>query len=372
MYDDILSRKYNLIIANLTAERMIDIAGQKSGNFVFNKALKSRYLIDDDYTNSPLSFEVEIVTCNDRALELREMREIENWLFTNSTFKKLYVDMDDDPFGETYELVYGLQQRLYLNCRFLNAEKLEYNGGVIGFRCTLETDGMMLWQDPVSLIVDLGEPIYVEIEGERIMLLRGDVNFDGEISVDDAQMTLQEYANILAGKPGTFTELQNLAADMDEDGYITPSDAQTILQMYTTELAMKPIDKGYIIIDEEGTKIPLGEGTKLISFIVDSDIDGYTYPTIEIKISAAAPTGTGNDVSITNLSDDTTRKTTFTNVAPDATIIIDSSTHRVSNNYYSDMTSKNFPRLINGTNDLLVEGASVVYVKITWQNRRYL
>ena len=371
-YDGVSSRKYNLIIANLNTERMTRISGEKTGNFVYNKALKSRYLINDDYTESSLSFDIEIVTCDDRAIEMRELREIENWLFTNSTFKKMYIDIEDDKYGETYEIVYGIQKRLYLNCRFINAEKLEYNNGVIGFHCTIETDGIMLWQDPVTLYVDLAQPIYIEEGGDLIAVMRGDVNLDGKVMADDSQITLQEAIDILSGKEPTFTEIQLLAGDMDEDGRILPNDAQLILNIYVSDLAMKPVDKEYIIIDEDGTRIDLDENTKLVSFLVDSDIDGYTYPEISIQFSANPRLGFDDTVSITNLSDDPDRKATFTNISRGSTLTIDCATHRVGKELYKNMTSRFFPRLVNGMNNILIEGASVTSAMITWQNRRYL
>lgn len=374
-YDGVPSRKYNLIIANLKTERMTKISGDKEGNFVFNKALKSRYHIDDDYSDSPLTFDIEIVKCDDMAIELHEMREIENWLFTNSTFKKLYVDIDDDPYGETYEVVYGNQKRLYLNCRFINAEKLEYNRGVVGFKCTVETDGMMLWQEPVSLTADLLDPIVVEIEGHAVTLLRGDVDFDGEVTAKDAQMILQEYVDTLAGKPPTFNEYQMLAGDVDGDGDVDARDAELALQMYVSDMALKPVDKEYIIIDEEGNKIYLNAVTSLLSFNVDSDIDGYTYPEITIEFGNKGVVGAQKAVSIINVTDDPYRETKFEDIDTDKPLVIDCATHRVYSvgaTNYSNMTKRFFPRLLNGVNDIIIEGGYVIRATFKWQNRRYL
>lgn len=373
-YNDIPSRKYNLIIANLSTERMTKISGEKSGHFVLNKALKSRYLVGDDYSDSYLAFEIEVVTCDDRAIEMNELREIENWLFTNSTFRPLFVDISDDPYGETYEVVYGDQKRLYLSCRFINAEKLEYNGGVIGFRCTLETDSTMLWQEPVSLLADLGEPIYSDVGGDYRLLLRGDVNFDGVVNGVDAQLTLQEYIRVITGKEPTFNHDQQLVADVDGDGKISAADAQRILQMYVSDLVLKPSDKEYIIVDINGepTTIELNESTRLVTFLVDSDIDGYTYPTIKLGLGYDNEDPDNISVSITNLDDDPLRKMSFNGLSGNDTVVIDSATHRVNNNYYEKMNSKFFTRLVSGVNNILIEGKDVLSVTITWQNRRYL
>ena len=146
-YGGITSRQYGLIIAAVNTTRTAVLGGSKEGVAIFSKSAKKRYLVDDDYSNSPLSIEIEIVTENDRTLETVERRQIEKWLFNHRTYRKLYLDMADDYFGETYEYVNGKLLRNYLNCRLINPEKLEYNGGVVGYKATLEADSNMFWQD---------------------------------------------------------------------------------------------------------------------------------------------------------------------------------------------------------------------------------
>ena len=62
--------------------------------------------------------------------------------------------------------------------------------------------------------------------------MKRDINQDGYIDSVDASMVLAEYANISAGKTGTFTETQNYLADVDGDGKITPEDAADIMAVY--------------------------------------------------------------------------------------------------------------------------------------------
>ena len=372
VYNDVYSSQYNLIIANVETSRETRLSGGKNGNFVFNKATKTRYLIDDDYADSPMSFEIDIVTCDGRAIELQTLKKIERWLFTNSTFKKLYVDIADDPFGETYELVYGYQKRLYLNCRFLAPEKLEYNNGVVGFRCTLETDSTMLWQDEVSASFDFSEAIYPEEEGSTTRLLRGDVDFDGQITALDAQTILMAAADIMAGLDNPLTEEQTAVADMDGDGEITVLDAQIALQTYAADLVRYPTEKTYIDVNGEIIHTPTGSRT--IEIEVDSDIDGYTYPVITLYLGDVA-----SDVTISNYDDDPDRSTSFTGLAAGSTITIDSVHSRVlsggsttgSVSLYNKMTSKRFPRLVGGENRLVVTG-NIARLIISWQNRRFL
>lgn len=158
-YGDISSRKYGLIIASVESNRMAKTSGDIEGITIFSKASEKRYLVGNDMSNSPLSFEIEIVSDSERTLDFQERRRIEKWLFNRRDYRKLYIDMADDPFCETYEMIDGVRKRCYLNCRLLNPEKLEYNGGIVGYKATLEADSGMLWQDPIqkSFLVKNGD-----------------------------------------------------------------------------------------------------------------------------------------------------------------------------------------------------------------------
>ena len=148
-YAGISSRRYGLIIASVESNRNTQVSGVVNGISIFSKNAKKRYLIDDDYDDFPTSFEVDIVIDNDHGIELNDRREIEKWLFNKHDYRRLYLDTADDCFGETYEIIDGLQKQLYLNCRFINPQRLEYNGGIVGYRVTLEADSGLWWQDAV-------------------------------------------------------------------------------------------------------------------------------------------------------------------------------------------------------------------------------
>ena len=149
-YNGISSRRYGLIFAGVDAERNAKLSGEINGAFVFNKKTKSRHIIDNDYSDFPVSYEVDIISDNEVPIGSVERREIEKWLFNRHGYKKLYLDLGDDLFGDTYEFIDGIQKRLYLNCRFINPERLEYNGGVVGYHATIETDSGMWWQDAIT------------------------------------------------------------------------------------------------------------------------------------------------------------------------------------------------------------------------------
>ncbi len=62
---------------------------------------------------------------------------------------------------------------------------------------------------------------------------RGDLSGDGDISVDDAQLTLKAYTKSVAGLDNGLNPAQEKAADINGDGEVSVDDAQLILKYYT-------------------------------------------------------------------------------------------------------------------------------------------
>lgn len=149
------SRNLGLIIANVETDRFTSLSGTIESTTVFDKANKRNYIVGTNYSESPLSFEIDIVTDDNRPLWPYERRRIEKWLFLQRDYCKLYSDLFEDFDNETFDVVDGGKKQLYLNCRFANPEKLEYNGGIIGYRCTLESDSGFLWQEPITKVFNL-------------------------------------------------------------------------------------------------------------------------------------------------------------------------------------------------------------------------
>lgn len=146
-YNGIQSRRYGLMIANIETERFNQTYGTRQGITLFNKSSLKRYLIDDDYYDSPITIDIEIITDNQKIINPHERRTIERWLFGQTKYQKFYIDMADDSTGESFEYKNGEYKRLYLNCRFVNPTKIEYNGGIVGYKTTLEADSGMWYQD---------------------------------------------------------------------------------------------------------------------------------------------------------------------------------------------------------------------------------
>ncbi|MBP5463032.1 MAG: hypothetical protein J6Y20_13060 [Lachnospiraceae bacterium] len=155
-YAGVSSRGYGLIIANVETERFRNTSGTITGVSLFHRGTKKRYLIDDDYSEFPVSYEVEIITDDDGCISAGDRRQIEKWLFNKPSYRKFYLDLDDDCDGETSEIIGGERKRLFMNCRFINPVKLEYNGGIVGYRATLEADSGLWWQDSITKTISIG------------------------------------------------------------------------------------------------------------------------------------------------------------------------------------------------------------------------
>lgn len=154
-YNGTTSRKYGLIFANFNTRSYTLLNGEIKSNTIFNKANKRSYFIGESFEDSPIQFEAEIITDDDRVINVFERREIERWLFRRPDYCKLYSDMDCDTYGEAFELVNGVQKRLYLNARLINPEKIEGGNGLVGYKFTVECDSCMAWQEPVVCEYDL-------------------------------------------------------------------------------------------------------------------------------------------------------------------------------------------------------------------------
>lgn len=269
VYNGTSSRQYGLVFANANTDRLLAMIGEVGSVKVYNKSGKRNYFIGESFEDSPLVFDIEVVTDDDKGLDIYTRREVEKWLFRQTDYRKLYLDIACDPFGETYEIIDGEQKQLYLNCRFTNPEKLESNGGIVGYKFTVECDNRMAWQDPVTY----------------------------------------EYTFDSTGE--TFNTV--------------------------------------ITVD------------------VDTDISDYVYPKVVITMGS-----TGGDIIITNLTDDSTRTTSFVGLTQNITFTMKGEgINYVSGDNYLKFSSRNFIRLLDGENQISLYG-DIAGISFEFQNQRYI
>lgn len=213
-YGGYTSRQYRLIIANVSTERFAKSYGDLGSIIIFNKRNVKRYLVDNDYSDAPLSFDVEFVTDNDMCIPWYNVRNVEKWLFNNNVYKKLYIDILDDIHSETLEYDSGSStKRLYLNCRFINPERIECDGGVLGYKATLEADSHLWWQDITersfevnNLAADSHSMVKVDVDTDytgftypEVKILTGSLGGTVFLSnYDDDSTRLTQFTNLPA------------------------------------------------------------------------------------------------------------------------------------------------------------------------------
>lgn len=158
------SREYGLIMANVETSRYASASGKVQTRSVYHNQSKKNHYIGTSTSESPMIFEAEVVS--EDPMDYGTQRAVEKWLFHKNGYKQFFVDMFDDSECESYELVDGVLKRTYLNCRFINPEKLEYNGGVVGYKFTVECDSHLAWQEPIAASYEISPEnggVYIEV-----------------------------------------------------------------------------------------------------------------------------------------------------------------------------------------------------------------
>ena len=159
------SREYGLIMANVETSRYTSVSGKVQTVKSYSKLGKKNYYIGTSTADAPMVFDAEVVS--ETPLDLATQRIVEKWLFHKNGYKQFFVDMFDDYDCESYELIDGQPKRTYLNCRFINPEKLEYNGGIVGYKFTVECDSHLAWQEPITVTYEVNSTddagVYIDI-----------------------------------------------------------------------------------------------------------------------------------------------------------------------------------------------------------------
>lgn len=139
-YAGIYSGDYDLIFANVDSSAINQLSGEISGQTVFNKRTKQRYLVGDDYSNSPISFDIDIVTKNASFINEYNRREIEKWLFNRHSYRRL--DIDNSCEGVDSDI-----KNVFMMCRFVSPRYIETAYGIIGYNVTVELDSGWAYEE---------------------------------------------------------------------------------------------------------------------------------------------------------------------------------------------------------------------------------
>lgn len=160
VYDGINSSRYNLLILRIDTEGLTSAEGTVEYSSSFFPAQNKRYITGVSRENAPLEFEVEIIG-EEGYCSLHE-RAIKKWLFNSPSFKKLYIDPEDD---KEAEYVSSTIKRQYLECVFSNPQKIEYAEGTVGWRCTCMCSSTMAIQEKIEVAVNsFGSDIILDVD----------------------------------------------------------------------------------------------------------------------------------------------------------------------------------------------------------------
>ncbi len=107
-----------------------------------------------------------------------------------------------------------------------------------------EEDGIYAWEEMFVGGVTLKES-YVPTEE----ILLGDGDFDGEVTPNDAHLSLSGYAKYSLAHAYGLTSQQQEVLDVDSDTYITPQDAYLILTYYAESALSSHVEWSDILGD---------------------------------------------------------------------------------------------------------------------------
>lgn len=250
-YAGISSLSDHLIIANVDTSRYQQIAGETKSNTVFSRRGNRLYYTGTDFSSSAVSFEADIVTEDGSPIPPGDIRRIEKWLFDAPGYRKLYIDECDlYQYGQA-EYVDGVQKRLYLNARLVNASAIEGNGGIAGYSCTVECDSLMAWQDPIVVEVPTNLP-----GGGNTLL---DITLDTDLE----DYTYPKVTFQMGSGGGSLT----IANNSDNEGRLTTFADLPASLVFTMNSAINYISGGNYIRFVNRNFIRLVDGVNHISIL---------------------------------------------------------------------------------------------------------
>lgn len=146
IYDGINSSRYHLLFASLDTERLTQICGSLNYSTEYYKGLKRHEIHSKKWDDSPLSFDVEILS--EYPIDDIAARKIKRWMFNASSWKKLYEDYGAKKSLD--EVIDGQLKRSYVECVFTNPYEVRKSGHLFGWKCTCILATPMAIQDAIG------------------------------------------------------------------------------------------------------------------------------------------------------------------------------------------------------------------------------
>lgn len=174
IYNGVDSMRYGMIFVNKESDEFLNLCNSPTANTIFNRQSNKSVITGDDYADANLSFDIAVMNENATPYSSSEQRKIKRWLFTQSDYRKLYINRYDDP--DSYEITDSGRLGTYLNCRFTNPSEVISGTGVVGYQFTIECDSSMAWQDPTTKTFTAAE---ISSAGENGVIIEVDSDFSG-------------------------------------------------------------------------------------------------------------------------------------------------------------------------------------------------
>ena len=107
-----------------------------------------------------------------------------------------------------------------------------------------------------ALLICTGSTVTAFADAAPASYLRGDIDFNGKVEIEDAQIALKAYTNLVSQKPSGLRDPAFQAANVVRNGELDVTDAQCILKYYTDKDVAGKTDTtwekvvGYDLLDD--------------------------------------------------------------------------------------------------------------------------
>lgn len=176
IYDGVNSSAYGLRFLEINTTAFNQVVGSLGYQNVFLRNSKRNVVGGVNYAESAPEIDVEIIS--EQPISAQSLREIENWLFCQNGYKKLYIDpmcRDEgesvDPYdsNDTHNGEYERAENAvnasfdntkiypYIRCVFINPVEIRYASGVHGWGCTMVCDAPYATLDEVKYEIESDE-----------------------------------------------------------------------------------------------------------------------------------------------------------------------------------------------------------------------
>lgn len=123
-----------------------------------------------------------------------------------------------------------------------------------------------------AVLLCAGSTVSAFAEAAQNPYLRGDINRDGAVTVEDAQLALIAYTNQVAKKPTGLNDLQMLAVNVLSDGAFDLLDVQCILKYYVENNVSKRNVSWDQVTGRDQLTVP-DTGDELVISVINDNAD---------------------------------------------------------------------------------------------------